>query len=183
MPPRRYKVNHHKEKGSSYAGFLDRNAEVLPEHMLKKRNQARVIDPDSESGSEDGEVDQVKTTVSKQPPPEVRQSRGSDSDNSDDQEEVALEAEFGRPGLQVGESRKEREARQAEEARIRYQEMHLAGKTAEAKADLARLAEVRRRREEAAQRAKKDKEDKETSKTRGRNVSHPNRDVVREAFM
>lgn len=180
MPPRRYKVNHHKEKGSSYAGFLDRNAEVLPAHMLKKRNQAKELDPVSDSESIGSEADEIKPTTVSKPVPRVRGSAGSDSEKSSDEEEASLESELGLPVMQVGESRKEREARQAEEARKRYQELHLAGKTAEAKADLARLAEVRRRREEAALKAKQDKEAKETSRTRGRNT---NTDVVREAFM
>ncbi|KAG5460035.1 MAG: casein kinase substrate phosphoprotein PP28-domain-containing protein, partial [Olpidium bornovanus] len=46
-------------------------------------------------------------------------------------------------------SRREREAVEKEAAKARYWELHKAGKTDEAKSDLARLAEVRRQREEA----------------------------------
>jgi len=49
-------------------------------------------------------------------------------------------------------SRREREALQAQQAKERYQKLHEAGKTDEAKADLARLAEIRKKREAEAAR-------------------------------
>ncbi|CAI5740841.1 unnamed protein product [Hyaloperonospora brassicae] len=54
-------------------------------------------------------------------------------------------------------SRREREAIEKERAEAYYLKKHLAGETDEAKKDLARLAEVKRRREEAEQR-KQDEE-------------------------
>merc|ERR1712232_546012 len=57
-------------------------------------------------------------------------------------------------------SRKQREELEKQAARRRYEELHKAGKTDEAKADLARLAEVKKRREEAA----KKKQEEEKSK-------------------
>ena len=161
MPPRRYKVNHHKDKGSSYAGFIERNADVLPDHMLKKRIQNRnQQQSDAESGSEsEGEKVEVKATSPKAP--KVRAAAHAIESESDDAE---IEKQFGKPGPQEGESRREREARQAEEAKKRYAELHAAGKTTEAKADLARLAEVRRRRELAASK-KKEVEEKEASRS------------------
>lgn len=45
------------------------------------------------------------------------------------------------------QSRKERESAEAALAKERYMKMHLAGKTDEAKADMARLAEIRAKRE------------------------------------
>ncbi|XP_012556287.1 28 kDa heat- and acid-stable phosphoprotein isoform X1 [Hydra vulgaris] len=53
-------------------------------------------------------------------------------------------------------SRREREAIEKEQARLRYEKLHAEGKTDEARADLARLAIVRKQREEAAK--KKDLE-------------------------
>lgn len=44
-------------------------------------------------------------------------------------------------------SRREREAIQAQQAKERYQKLHEAGKTDEAKADLARLKLIREKRE------------------------------------
>lgn len=179
MPPRRYKVNHHKDKGTSYAGFLERNAEVLPEHMLKKRNNQRQVEAsESESGS--GSEADEKPVAPVTRAPRVDESRTKDESDNDDA--TALEREFGKNTADQGETRKEREARLALEAKKRYEELHAAGKTAEAKADLARLAEVRRRREEAVAKAKKDAEEKEASKSKGR-ASTASADYLRSAFM
>jgi len=49
-------------------------------------------------------------------------------------------------------SRREREALQAQQAKERYQKLHEAGKTDEAKADLARLKLIREKRESEAAR-------------------------------
>ena len=47
-------------------------------------------------------------------------------------------------------SRREREELEKQKAKAHYQKMHAAGKTDEARADLARLAIIRKQREEAA---------------------------------
>ncbi|KAM8934546.1 28 kDa heat- and acid-stable phosphoprotein isoform 2-T2 [Pelodytes ibericus] len=59
-------------------------------------------------------------------------------------------------------SRREREEIEKQKAKERYMKMHLAGKTDQAKADLARLAIIRKQREEAAK--KKEEEKKGTAK-------------------
>lgn len=51
-------------------------------------------------------------------------------------------------------TRKERDSQEAALAKERYMKMHLAGKTDEAKADMARLAEIREKR--AADKARRD---------------------------
>ncbi|GAA5822872.1 hypothetical protein JCM10212_002914 [Sporobolomyces blumeae] len=68
-------------------------------------------------------------------------------------------------GAPVQMSRREREEKEKAAARERYQALHAAGKTDEAKKDLARLAAIRKQRE--AQKAAKDKEaaDKEAART------------------
>jgi hypothetical protein len=59
----------------------------------------------------------------------------------------------GKKAKPIGElSRKEREAIQAQQAKERYQKLHEAGKTDEAKADLARLKLIREKREAEAAR-------------------------------
>jgi hypothetical protein len=59
----------------------------------------------------------------------------------------------GKKAKPVGElSRREREAVQAQQAKERYQKLHEAGKTDEAKADLARLKLIREKREAEAAR-------------------------------
>ena len=47
-------------------------------------------------------------------------------------------------------SRREREEIEKQRAKARYQKLHAEGKTDEARADLARLAIIRKQREEAA---------------------------------
>ena len=59
----------------------------------------------------------------------------------------------GKKAKPIGElSRKEREAVQAQQAKERYQKLHEAGKTDEAKADLARLRLIREKRDAEAAR-------------------------------
>lgn len=58
-------------------------------------------------------------------------------------------------------SRREREAIEKEQARQRYEKLHAEGKTDEARADLARLAIIRKQREEAAKKKQLEKEERE----------------------
>ncbi|KAF2096835.1 hypothetical protein NA57DRAFT_78425 [Rhizodiscina lignyota] len=65
-------------------------------------------------------------------------------------------------------SRREREALAAQQAKERYQAMHLAGKTDEARADLARLALIKEKREAEAERKKAEAEERaEREKEKG----------------
>ncbi|KAM0812223.1 putative Casein kinase substrate phosphoprotein PP28 domain-containing protein [Seiridium cardinale] len=61
----------------------------------------------------------------------------------------------------AGMSRKERESMEAAQAKERYRKLHEAGKTDEAKADLARLALIREKREAEAARKQAEKEERE----------------------
>ncbi|CAJ1075861.1 pdgfa associated protein 1b [Xyrichtys novacula] len=58
-------------------------------------------------------------------------------------------------------SRREREEIEKQKAKERYMKMHLAGKTDQAKADLARLAIIRKQREEAAKKKEEEKKAKD----------------------
>ncbi|XP_068100963.1 28 kDa heat- and acid-stable phosphoprotein [Hyperolius riggenbachi] len=58
-------------------------------------------------------------------------------------------------------SRREREEIEKQKAKERYMKMHLAGKTDQAKADLARLAIIRKQREEAAKKKEEEKKVKD----------------------
>lgn len=51
----------------------------------------------------------------------------------------------------------DREEIEKQKARVRYLKMHLAGKSDEAKADLARLAIIKKEREEAARKKEEEK--------------------------
>ncbi|KAM4530171.1 pdgfa associated protein 1b [Odontesthes bonariensis] len=68
-------------------------------------------------------------------------------------------------------SRREREELEKQKAKERYMKMHLAGKTDQAKADLARLAIIRKQREDAAKKKEEEKKAKEaaTAAARGMN--------------
>lgn len=61
-------------------------------------------------------------------------------------------------------SRREREEIEKQQAKIRYQQLHIQGKTDEARADLARLALIKKQREEAAKKREDDKKAKDTAK-------------------
>jgi len=58
-------------------------------------------------------------------------------------------------------SRREKEAHQKQEAKRRYEALHAQGKTDEARADLARLAIIRKEREAAAEKRRLDKLEQE----------------------
>lgn len=60
-------------------------------------------------------------------------------------------------------SRREREALEKEQAKERYDKLHAAGKTDEARADLARLSLIKEKREQEAARKKAEKEEREAA--------------------
>ncbi|XP_018920901.2 28 kDa heat- and acid-stable phosphoprotein-like [Cyprinus carpio] len=60
-------------------------------------------------------------------------------------------------------SRREREEIEKQKAKERYMKMHLAGKTDQAKADLARLAIIKKQREEAARKKEEERKAKEAT--------------------
>lgn len=57
-----------------------------------------------------------------------------------------------------------REELEKQQARARYNALHIAGKTDEARADLARLAIIRQQREEVARKKELTKKEEEESK-------------------
>jgi hypothetical protein len=61
-------------------------------------------------------------------------------------------------------SRREREELEKQQAKERYEKMHLAGKTDEARADLARLALIRKQREDAAKKRDEERKAQEEAK-------------------
>ncbi|XP_005992374.1 pdgfa associated protein 1b [Latimeria chalumnae] len=62
-------------------------------------------------------------------------------------------------------SRREREEIEKQKAKERYMKMHLAGKTEQAKADLARLAIIRKQREEAAKKKEEERKARDAATT------------------
>ena len=69
---------------------------------------------------------------------------------------TAISHEDGKPQL----SRREREEIEKQRAKAHYQKLHAQGKTEEARADLARLAIIKKQREEAAKKREEEKKAK-----------------------
>uniref|UniRef100_A0A8D0E3V8 PDGFA associated protein 1 n=1 Tax=Salvator merianae TaxID=96440 RepID=A0A8D0E3V8_SALMN len=67
-------------------------------------------------------------------------------------------------------SRREREEIEKQKAKERYMKMHLAGKTEQAKADLARLAIIRKQREEAARKKEEERKAKDEAASAGKRL-------------
>ncbi|NXG49072.1 HAP28 protein, partial [Psilopogon haemacephalus] len=67
-------------------------------------------------------------------------------------------------------SRREREEIEKQKAKERYMKMHLAGKTEQAKADLARLAIIRKQREEAAKKKEEQRKAKDQAAMAGKRL-------------
>jgi len=105
------------------------------------------------SGSEDSgeEGDGAKGVIEVENPNHVKNKMKKADDITADGEAGAA------PEL----SRREREAIEKEQARQRYEKLHAEGKTDEARADLARLAIIRKQREDAAKKKLQEKEEKD----------------------
>lgn len=124
-------------------------AKAKKEAAIKKKNQkvAQVGDlpTDSEEESEDDDMpanpnhSKAARNQTKIPPRTVDEVAGDVAKMSVSKKPQEL-------------SRKEREAIEAQKKKEAYQRLHLAGKTDEAQADLARLAKVREERRLAAER-------------------------------
>ncbi|KAG0147430.1 hypothetical protein CROQUDRAFT_656167 [Cronartium quercuum f. sp. fusiforme G11] len=98
----------------------------------------------------------------------------SDDDESDGLEDLANPNRAQKKAVKISEiekvasgpmNRKEREAAEKKAAQERYWKLHQAGKTDEAKVDLARLAKIRQEREHAAavRKAEAEAKEKETA--------------------
>ena len=126
---------------------------------------------DEESGSDDGGVafDKAKSSEeeSSEDEEEERKPKGAEAlieiENPNrvvqkQKKVTALETEGDASKPQL--SRREREELEKQRAKAHYQKLHAAGKTEEARADLARLAIVRKQREEAAKKREEERKGK-----------------------
>ncbi|QSZ31166.1 hypothetical protein DSL72_000729 [Monilinia vaccinii-corymbosi] len=154
-------------------------AKAKKEAAIKKKNQkvAQVGDlpTDSEEESEDDDMpanpnhSKAARNQAKAPPKSVDEVAGDVAKMSVSKKPQEL-------------SRKEREAIEAQKKKEAYQRLHLAGKTDEAQADLARLAKVREERRLAAERkAAEEEERKEQEKAKSEQLAREQR--RREAAM
>lgn len=65
-------------------------------------------------------------------------------------------------------SRREREEIEKQKAKERYMKLHLEGKTDQARADLARLAIIKKQREEAAKKREEQRKEKDAEETKSK---------------
>ncbi|OXU29400.1 28 kDa heat- and acid-stable phosphoprotein [Nasonia vitripennis] len=106
---------------------------------------------ESESDTEEGKAKGVENLIQVENPNRVQKKAKKLSQLNE-----AL-ANSSKPEL----SRREREQLEKQKAIANYQKLHAAGKTDEARADLARLAIIKQQREEAAKKREQDKKAKE----------------------
>ncbi|XP_017272038.1 pdgfa associated protein 1b [Kryptolebias marmoratus] len=165
--PKGGKKGGHKGRVRTYTSPEEIDAQMKAEKERKKHEQ--------EEGEDEGAA-QKDVAEEKLP--------GSDSDESDDEDSQRKRAgvegliEIENPNrvaqkskkvtqIELDEpkqlSRREREEIEKQKAKERYMKMHLAGKTDQAKADLARLAIIRKQREEAAKKKEEEKKAKEAA--------------------
>eukprot|EP00127_Corallochytrium_limacisporum_P004695 Clim_evm49s172 gene=Clim_evmTU49s172 len=116
------------------------------------------------SGSGSGSEDSSEFEKSKKPKGPVVE--GFEVCNPNDVKTITKKAGELDLGQKRELTRREREAIEAERAKRQYEKLHAQGKTDEAKADLARLAEIRKQREEAAEKRAEEKRQKEEEKVR-----------------
>lgn len=140
----RMKRSKHKDRKVGDFGSVQARNE---QKWLEKKDDE---DEDEESGSEEEEDEKEKD-----PNVYVKEK----AVNSVMAQVAAMRINEGEEGVveKAQPTRREKEAMQKEAARKRYEKMHAEGKTDEAKADLARLAEIKAKRE--AQRVEREEAD------------------------
>lgn len=177
MPPKYKKSNPRargKNGGGGIEGIMERNKMERDEDGVLQggdggypgggKGKGRGKGKAAESGDEESSEEEEKTKVAVKKPSAPTEESG----NTNRGPAKLVEKEG------IGElSRKQREELEKEKSRRKYEELHKAGKTDEAKVDLARLAEVKKRREDAAQKkveteaAAKELEDLKSKKGQG----------------
>ncbi|KZS89393.1 hypothetical protein SISNIDRAFT_469419 [Sistotremastrum niveocremeum HHB9708] len=114
------------------------------------------------------ELSRAERKAAKKPKQGTQSDKTGDGEKDEDEEELinpnhqpVKNKKVGDLGAPVQLSRREREQKEKQEAKERYWKLHLAGKTDQAKADLARLAAIRKEREEAAAKRKAEQDAKQ----------------------
>lgn len=157
MPARKQKVDHRRGGGSKHVSSIDEvkarnNGEETPYEKARRQRQGGGDAEESSSGEEAPQA--VAREKKSTPTAGIMQVENPN----------AVKRNEMKDGVEL--TRKQREELDRAKAQRRYEQLHKEGKTDEAKADLARLAEVKKRREEEAQKraeeaaAAKQKEEK-----------------------
>ncbi|RVE69198.1 hypothetical protein OJAV_G00075550 [Oryzias javanicus] len=158
----------HKGRMRTYTSPEEIDAQMKAEKERKKHEQ--------EEGEDDEGAAKKDESEEKQPGSGSEDSDDDDSDRKKTGVEGLIEIENPNRVAQKSKkvtqieldeprqlSRREREEIEKQKAKERYMKMHLAGKTDQAKADLARLAIIRKQREEAAKKKEEEKKAKEAA--------------------
>lgn len=146
MPPRKRTVDHrHGGGGKHISSIADVQARNNGEESAYDRARRERVDGKEEDGGakEEQKIGPVKVKATG--------LGGLEVENPN-----AVRRNEDRDGVEL--TRKQREEIEKNASRRRYEELHKAGKTDEAKADLGRLEEVKKRREEALQKRKEDED-------------------------
>jgi len=145
MPPRKYKTDHRRGGGSKHISSAD-DVKARNDGEMSAYDKARAERAYGKKAAEDEEEEEVV----EEEKPEVKKPVRRPNEEAVG-EVCNLNAQghghVDQTGVEL--TRKQREEIDRERARRRYEELHKAGKTDEAKADLARLEEVKKRREDA----------------------------------
>ncbi|CAF95294.1 unnamed protein product, partial [Tetraodon nigroviridis] len=156
----------HKGRMRTYTSPEEIDAQMKAEKERKKLEQ---------EGGEEGEGGEAQNDLAEAKLQQPTTSGSDDSDDDSTRRRAGVEGliEIENPNrvsqkskkvthIEIDEqpkqlSRREREEIEKQKARVRYLKMHLAGKSDEAKADLARLAIIKKEREEAARKKEEEK--------------------------
>ncbi|XP_017762881.1 PREDICTED: 28 kDa heat- and acid-stable phosphoprotein-like [Eufriesea mexicana] len=148
------KLQWRKNKGKESSTSDEDEPKAQGDSMKNKiKNSSSGTDTDSESESEsetEGKTKGVENLIQVENPNRVQKKAKKLS-------QLNQSLDSAKPDL----SRKEREQLEKQRAYANYQKLHAAGKTDEARADLARLAIVKQQREEAAKKREAEKKQKE----------------------
>ncbi|XP_041364773.1 28 kDa heat- and acid-stable phosphoprotein-like [Gigantopelta aegis] len=170
----RGKVNHKGQRRHfSDVDELKQQEEKLAKEKAWRRQHGIESDEETEDAAATEEKAKKETGTPGELPPS-----GSDSEESSDDEVARPKGvehliEIENPNRAAKKSsrkvteinaaegsvltRREREELEKQEAKRRYQQLHIEGKTDEARADLARLALIRKQREEAAKKREEER--------------------------
>lgn len=146
MPRGRGKNYKGRTRHFTSAEEIDRQ---MNDNSWRRKKEEDEDESDSETSEEEGELSNAQKLIEVENPNRVQNKMKKADD---------IEATTDKPEL----SRREREAIEKEQARKRYEKLHAEGKTDEARADLARLAIIKKQREEAAKKKEQDKKEKDT---------------------
>jgi len=169
MPPRKYKVDHRRGGGGKHVSGAD-DVKARNEGEESAYDKARTARAEGRSAGGEGggyakgkkdeseeESEEEEKQEEKQKPVKPAKKEAPDPFGEVCNPNAAGHGHIDKTGVQEL-TRRQREEIEKEKARRRYEELHKAGKTDEAKADLARLEEVKKRRADAAAKKKAEEE-------------------------